>query len=121
MQAFPQSDTPDPSGSFERVFITLRYTWTAPEFEGEGITGYQAWLDKAPAPENPTGSLQEIGVTTSDVLRKLFEESNTNFTLYFQVSWVFMNVLAVYVGILCVLYNMYVCMCVCVACMWLGL
>ena len=88
MQAFPQSDTPSPSGSFERLFITLRYTWTAPEFEGEGITGYQARLERAPAPEKPTGSLQQIGLmTNSDVLRKLFEESDANFTLYFQVSW----------------------------------
>ena len=87
MQAFPQSDTPSSSGSFERIFITLRYTWTIPEFKGEGITGYEAWLDRAPAPENPTGSLQQIGLTTSDELRKLFEESDANFTLYFQVSW----------------------------------
>ena len=87
MQAFPQSDTPSESGSFEQIFITLRYTWTAPEFEGEGITGYKAWLDRMPAPENPTGSLQQIGLTTSDELRRLFEESDTNFTLYFQVRF----------------------------------
>ena len=86
MQAFPQSDTPSSLGSFERIFITLHYTWTAPEFKGEGITGYQAWLERAPAPEKPTGSLQQIGLmTNSDVLRKLFEDSDANFTLYFQV------------------------------------
>ena len=86
-QAFPQSETLDPEGGFDRVFITLRYTWTAPEFEGEGITGYEAWLDRQPAPENPTGSLHEIAgrTTTNDVLRTLFEESDANFILYFQV------------------------------------
>ena len=86
-QAFPQSDMPDLSGRFNRIFIRLDYTWIAPTFEGEGITGYEAWLDKEPAPENPTGSLQQINHTAmSDALIKLFEESDANFTLYFQVS-----------------------------------
>ena len=86
-QAIPQSDTSDQSGTFDRIFITLRYTWTAPEFVGEGITGYQSWLDTVPGPDDQTGNLQQIGLnTTSDELRRLFEETDTNFTLYFQVS-----------------------------------
>ena len=84
-QAIPQSDRPG-SGTIDRVFITLRYTWTAPEFVGEGITGYQAWLDEVPGPNDQTGNLQQIGLTTSDELRRVFEVSDTNFTLYFQVS-----------------------------------
>ena len=87
-QAIPQSDSfgTDPLGRIDRVFITLRYTWTPPEFVGEGITGYQAWLDTVPAPDDRTGNLQQIGLTTSDELRRVFEEMDTNFTLYFQVT-----------------------------------
>jgi hypothetical protein len=89
MQAFPQSDTPDPSGSFKRVFITLRYTWTAPDFQGEGITGYQARLSREPAPESgmlSIGNLHQIGRDAiQDELIATFNESDTNFTLYFQV------------------------------------
>ena len=86
-QAIPQSDTPnDESGRFERIFITLRYTWTPPEFVGEGITGYQAWLDTVPGPDDQTGNIRQIGVMTSDEWRRLFDASDTNFTLYFQVS-----------------------------------
>ena len=86
-RAIPQSDTPnDLSGRFDRIFITLRYTWTPPEFVGEGITGYQAWLDRVPGPDDRTGNIHQIGITTSDVLRTQVDASDTNFTLYFQVS-----------------------------------
>ena len=86
-RAIPQSDTPnDPSGRFDRIFITLRYTWTRPDFQGEGITGYQAWLDRVPGPDDRTGIIHQIGAMTSDELRRQFDASDTNFTLYFQVS-----------------------------------
>ena len=87
-QALPQSDRSG-SGTIDRIFITLRYTWIAPEFVGEGITGYQAWLAKEPTPERgiiAIGNLHQIGPNaTSDELRTVFNESDTNFTLYFQV------------------------------------
>ena len=86
-QAIPQSDTPNQPGTFDRIFITLHYTWTAPEFVGEGIAGYQSWLDTVPGPDDQTGNLQQIRRnTTSDELIRLFEVTDTNFTLYFQVS-----------------------------------
>ena len=84
-EAIPQSDSSDPpSETINRVFITLWYTWRAPRFVGEGITGYQAWLGRTPVGDQ-TGNLQQIGLTNVDVLRRVFETSNTNFTLYFQV------------------------------------
>lgn len=70
----------------DRTIITLRYTWSAPTFKGEGITGYQAWLSMEPAPVISMSNLREIGRNaTRDELVRVFEESDTNFTLYFQV------------------------------------
>ena len=115
-QAVPQSDVPNLSGMFNRIFITLNYTWTAPMFKGEGITGYEAWLNKEPAPENPTGILQQIDrLATSDGLRDLFDESDANFTLYFQVSWTSVHNIKLYVT----LYASRLAMCMCmIACMF---
>ena len=93
-QVFPQSDNSgsiDQQGgsNIDRVFITLRYTWRAPDFQGEGITGYQAWLSKEPPPDSgiiSMGILRQIGRNaTRDELVAIFDESDTNFTLYFQV------------------------------------
>ena len=72
-----------------RLVITLQYTWSAPDFQGEGITGYQSRLSLEPAPENgmpSTGILRQIGRNAmQDELTAIFEESDTNVTLYFQV------------------------------------
>ena len=93
-EVLPQSDNPGSINqqgvsNIERVVITLRYTWRAPDFHGEGIAGYQAWLSKEPAPESGMilmGNVRQIGRnTTRDELVATFDESDTNFTLYFQV------------------------------------
>ena len=71
-----------------RYIVTLRYNWTAPDFPGEGITGYQAWLEKDPAPtEVESGKrLQQLGANKRSAETQAGFESNTaNFILYFQV------------------------------------
>lgn len=92
-----------------RTFITLHYTWRAPDFQGEGINGYQVWLNREPAPIIATGGFRQIGQNAmNDELRMVFNESDTNFTLYFQVRVAY---LIVY---MCVcLYVMYLHACLC--------
>ena len=89
-QVIPQSDESamDATDRITRVIIvTLRYTWTAPQFPGEGITRYQAWLERRPAPRGQSQNLHLIRRdATSDELQATFDESNPNFTLYFQAS-----------------------------------
>ena len=78
-EAFPK----DP-----QYIVTLRYNWTAPDFPGEGIIGYQAWLEKDPAPtEVESGKrLQQLGANERSAQTQAGFESNTaNFILYFQV------------------------------------
>ena len=95
-QVIPQTDNPastsenQQSGSrINRLVITLRYMWSAPDFQGEGITGYQSRLSLEPAPESDmlsTGILHQIGRNAvQDELTATFEDSDTNVTLYFQV------------------------------------
>ena len=87
-QAIPQLDGSmvDATGQFNEVVVTLRYMWSPPEFQGEGISGYQAWLERMSASDDVTQNLHLIGSSaTSDELQVTFNESNTNFTLYFQV------------------------------------
>jgi hypothetical protein len=96
-QVIPQTDHPastsvnqqDGTNRIDRLVITLRYSWSAPDFQGEGITGYQARLSREPAPENgmlSMGNLHQIGRDAiQDELIATFNESDTNFTLYFQV------------------------------------
>ena len=71
----------------EQIVVTLRYSWTAPAFLGEGITGYQVWLDRLPAPDDPEEPLQELGVgnTMAETVKE-FAGLDTNFDLYLQVS-----------------------------------
>ena len=75
-------------GQISRVVVTLRYSWTAPAFHGEGITGYQVWLARQPATDNQlTEGLHLIGPdATDDELQATFSASDANFTLYFQVG-----------------------------------
>ena len=71
--------------SSDLLSIRLRYTWRAPRFVGEGITGYQAWLGRTPVGDK-AGNLRRIGLTNVAVMIRVFQASNTNFTLYLQVS-----------------------------------
>ena len=71
----------------EKVVVTLQYSWSAPVFRGEGITGYQIWLEREPAPADPEGPLQEVGA--GDMMADSDEEFgglDTNFDIYLQVS-----------------------------------
>ena len=55
-EAFPQGN---------QHFVTLRYTWTPPSFEGEGVTGYQVWLEETPAPQTISQRLQQLAADCS--------------------------------------------------------
>ena len=77
-EAFPQDD---------RYFITLRYNWTAPSFQGEGITGYEVWLQREPAPQTTEINLQQLAAgSRSAETQANFLSMDGNFTLYFQVG-----------------------------------
>ena len=83
-EVVPQTDN---SGKIDGVLVTLRYMWMPPEFQGEGITGYQTWLEMRPAPNDPGERLYLIlSNATSNEIQATFNESSPNFTLYFQVS-----------------------------------
>ena len=78
-EAFPQND---------RYFVTVRYNWTAPTFQGEGITGYEVWLQRELASPNTERNLQQLGAESRAAeTRDGFVSSTANFTLYFQV-WI---------------------------------
>ena len=75
----------------DRLVVTLRYKWSAPDFQGEGISGYQALLSRQPASDEGRvrlmGNLRQIGYNvTHDELVAIFDEPDTAFTLYFQVG-----------------------------------
>ena len=75
----------------DRLVVILRYTWSAPDFQGEGISGYQALLSRQPASDEGSvrlmGNLHQIGYNvTHDELVAIFDEPDTTFTLYFQVG-----------------------------------
>ena len=70
-----------------QVFVSLRYNWTAPDFPGEGITGYQVWLEKEPAPNNQTRGLQLVRPDSRNAeTQAVFVTPNGSLALYFQVS-----------------------------------
>ena len=87
LQVVPQTNG-SLNGQVSRVVVTLRYNWSTPAFQGEGITGYEVWLERRPAPDGQlTQLLHLLGPqATDDELQAMFSESDTNFTLYFQVS-----------------------------------
>ena len=99
-QVLPLTNDPgsvdQPSGRImiDRLVVTLRYSWSAPNFHGEGITGYQARLSREPAAPDEgrmrlMEDLRQIGRNAMrDELMATFNESDTNFTLYFQVGTV---------------------------------
>lgn len=94
-QIIPQTATDQQGGRISQFVITLRYTWRRPDFQGEGIAGYQAWLSRDIAPER--GAIVSDGLQLSgpnaarDELVAVFNESDTNFTLYFQVRIVLLH------------------------------
>ena len=70
-----------------QYFVTLQYNWTSPTFGGEGISGFQVWLEREPAPAMiDAGRLQEVGANNQSAeTRALFEASTDGFDLYLQV------------------------------------
>ena len=70
-----------------QYFVALQYNWTAPTFQGEGITGFQIWLGREPASATVAeGSLQEVGVNSRSMeSQALFPASVHGFHLYLQV------------------------------------
>ena len=70
-----------------QYFVTLQCNWTAPTFQGEGISGFQVWLDREPAPATVAeGSLQEVGANSQSVeSQALFPASVDGFNIYLQV------------------------------------
>ena len=76
-QAFPRGG---------QYFVTLQYTWTQPAFQGEGVTGYQVWLDEeSPAPETIQPRLELSPNSSSGEIQASFTSATSNFILYFQV------------------------------------
>ena len=78
-EAFPQG---------RQYFVTLRYNWTAPIFPGEGITSYEVWLEREPAPmvTESSSRFQQLGANNrSAETRDGFISTTNNFIIYFQV------------------------------------
>ena len=70
-----------------QLIVTLRYSWTSPTFPGEGITGFQIWLGREPAPATlAEEKLQEAGASEhSAETRAVFQATTDSFNLYLQV------------------------------------
>ena len=76
-QAFPRGG---------QYFVTLQYTWTQPAFKGEGVTGYQVWLnEESLAPETIQPRLELSPNSSSGETQAPFTSATSNFILYFQV------------------------------------
>ena len=75
-----------------QLIVTLQYSWTSPTFQEEGITAFQIWLGREPAPAMVAeGRLQEVGANDhSAETRAVFQATTDSFNLYLQVILIYM-------------------------------
>ena len=67
------------------VVVTVQFNWTAPEFTGEGIVGYQVWLDRMPAPDNVTRFITHGAQARAAEIEMIFDNEYADFSVILQV------------------------------------
>ena len=68
------------------VVVTVQFNWTAPEFTGEGIVGYQVWLDRMPAPDDVTRLVTHGAQARAAEIERIFDIEGADFPVILQVS-----------------------------------
>ena len=69
------------------VAVTASFNWTAPEFSGEDIVGYQVWLDRRPAPDNVTRSITHGPRERFAEIEVSFDVDDEDFYIILQVYY----------------------------------
>ena len=67
------------------VTVTIQFNWTSPEFAGEGIVGYQVWLDRLPATDDVTRNITHGALDRSAEIEMQFAVEDDSFYLVLQV------------------------------------
>ena len=65
--------------------VTVQFNWTAPDFTGEEIVGYQVWLDKQPVLDNVTRFVTHGALARTAEIEMTFEFEDTDFFVILQV------------------------------------